>query len=497
MTIPLYDIYAILPEIYMLTSVCYLLVYGVLYSTSSQKGYPLIHSNVGWLSFQTVFFALLIANGSFCWDLSCWNHLLINDFFVFGSKLLILGFILCWFILSSPYVINEKINSFEFWILVLLATVGILFIVQSYDLLSMYLSVEFQSLLFYVLASFKRTSEFSTEAGLKYFILGAFSSALLLFGSSILYSLTGLTNFNDYSVFFAGSLNSLHSLSYGTILGLVFVNTALLFKLSAAPFHMWSPDVYEGSPTAVTAFFSIVPKLGILALLLRFCIFGFHDFLSTWQNAIVFCSYLSILVGTLSAFSQRKWKRFLAYSSINHIGFLLIGFSNGELEGIFSVLFYLVSYVVMMFGVFFLLVGLRYYEYPNHFQIRYIGEIKGLSFLNPAMATTLTILLFSMAGIPPLIGFFAKFFVLLSGLQNNMYGLCIFSILMSCIACFYYIRLIKIMYFDKPKVWPTTYPIEKLVSIFLGIFTFLTTFLSIDLELISFFLARMALPVLF
>lgn len=497
MTIPLYDIYAILPEIYILTSVCYLLVYGVLYSTSSRRGYPLMHSNMGWLSFQVIFFAFLITSTSLCWDFSCWNHLLINDFFVFGSKLLILGFMLCWLTLSLPYSVNEKINSFEFWILILLATVGMLFIVQSYDLLSMYLSVEFQSLLFYVLASFKRTSEFSTEAGLKYFILGAFSSALLLFGSSILYSLTGLTNFNDYSIFFAGSLGNLHSLNYGTILGLVFINTALLFKLSAAPFHMWSPDVYEGSPTAVTALFSILPKLGILALLLRFCIFGFHDFLLTWQSVIVLCSYLSILIGTLSAFSQKKWKRFLAYSSINHIGFFLIGFSNGELEGIFSVLFYLVSYVIMMFGVFFLIVGLRYYKYPNHFQIRYIGEIKGLSSSNPAMATTLTALLFSMAGIPPLIGFFAKFFVLLSGLQNNMYGLCTFSVLMSCIACFYYIRLIKIMYFDKPESWSITYPTEKLTSILLGIFTFLTIFLSVDLELISFFLTRMALPVLF
>ena len=497
MTIPLYDIHAILPEIYILTSVCYLLVYGVLYSTSFQKGYPLIHYNVGWLSFQVIFFAFLITSVSPCWDLSCWNHLLINDFFVFGSKLLILGFALCWFILALPYIVNEKINSFEFWVLILLATVGMLFIVQSYDLLSMYLSVEFQSLLFYVLASFKRTSEFSTEAGLKYFVLGAFSSALLLFGSSVLYSLTGLTNFNDYSVLFAGSLNDFHSLSYGTILGLIFVNTALLFKLSAAPFHMWSPDVYEGSPTVVTALFSILPKLGILTLLLRFCIFGFHDFLLTWQSITIFCSYLSILIGTLSAFSQKKWKRFLAYSSINHIGFFLIGLSSGELEGIFSVLFYLISYAIMTFGVFFLLVGLRYYEYPNHFQMRYISEIKGLALSSPMMAITLTVLLFSMAGIPPLVGFFAKFFVLFSGLQNNMYGLCIFSVLMSCIACFYYIRLIKIMYFDKPETWSIVYPTEKLTSISLGIFTFLTIFLSIDLELISFFLTRMALPVLF
>lgn len=497
MTIPLYDIHTILPEIYILMSICWLLVYSVLYSTSVKLGYPLLHSNMGWLTFQVTSFALLMAITSPCYNFSCWSHLLVNDFFVFGSKILILSFVLFWFLLSLPYVIDEKINSFEFWILSLLAVVGMLFIVQSYDLLSMYLSIEFQSLLFYVLASFKRTSEFSTESGLKYFILGAFSSALLLFGSSILYSLTGLTNFNDYSIFFAGSLNANHSLDYGIILGLVFINTALLFKLSSAPFHMWSPDVYEGSPTSVTAFFSILPKLGILTLLLRFCIFSLHDLLLTWQEIIVFCSYLSILIGTLSAFSQKKWKRFVAYSSINHVGFFLIGLSTGELEGVFSVLFYLVSYVIMMFGVFFFLIGLRHYQYPDHSQIRYITDIKGLSLVNPMLALALTLLLFSMAGIPPLIGFFAKFFILLPSLQNNMYGLSIFAVLMSCIACFYYIRLIKIMYFDKPKLWAVTRPVNKKTSIFLGLFVVLTTFFSLDLELFSIFLTRMSLPVSF
>ena len=321
MTTFLYDVNTILPEVYLLISTCCLLVYGVLYSTSTQKGYPVMHSNVAWLTFQVSFFAFLIVTATPCYNLLSWNLLLINDFFVFGSKLLILSFSLFWFVLSLPYITNEKINSFEFWILVLLAITGMLFIVQSYDLLSMYLSVEFQSLIFYVLASFKRTSEFSTESGLKYFILGAFSSALLLFGSSVLYSLTGLTSFNDYSIFFSGLLNNFESLNQGIILSLIFINIALLFKLSSSPFHVWSPDVYEGSPTAVTMFFSILPKISVITLLLRFCIFGFHDFLSTWQSIMIFCSYLSMLIGTLFAFSQKKWKRFIAYSSINHVVF--------------------------------------------------------------------------------------------------------------------------------------------------------------------------------
>jgi NADH-quinone oxidoreductase subunit N len=360
----------------------------------------------------------------------------------------------------------------------------------------MYLAIEFQSLVFYVLASFKRTSEFSTESGLKYFILGAFSSALLLFGSSVLYSLTGLTNFGDFSLFFAGSLNTTYTSDFGLVIGLVFISVSLLFKLSAAPFHMWSPDVYEGAPLPITALFSILPKLAILTLLLRFCLFSFYDFLPIWQKVFTFCSYLSILLGTLSAFSQKKWKRFIAYSSINHVGFFLVGLSTGELEGTFGVLFYLSIYIAGTFGFFFFLSAFKYYQYPVYTQVRYLKSLKSLSYFNPVLAGTLTVFLFSMAGIPPLAGFFAKFFILFSALQNNTYGLVIFSVLMSSIACFYYIRLVKTMYFDNTRLWMVTCPVDKTTSIFLGLFMFVTIFIFLDLELFSLFLTRMLLPFL-
>nr|YP_009114098.1 NADH dehydrogenase subunit 2 [Palmaria palmata]AHB62161.1 NADH dehydrogenase subunit 2 [Palmaria palmata] len=496
MTIFFYDVYTILPEIFILGSCCCLLVYGVLLSTSLKVGFPVVSNVVGWLSFQVSFFGFLIAFLNPPYNFLAWNNLLVNDSLAYGSKLILLGAYLFWFFLSASYVVNEKINSFEYWILTLLAVTGMLFVVQAVDLLSVYLSVEFQSLVFYVLASFKRTSEFSTESGLKYFILGAFSSALLLFGSSILYSLTGLTNFYDFSLFFTGSLLDKPDAEFGINIGILFVSIAFLFKLSAAPFHMWSPDVYEGAPTSITAFFSILPKLAIVTLLLRFCFVGFHDFIFSWQKIIIFCAYLSVLIGTLAAFFQTRWKRFVAYSSINHVGFLLIGFSTGELESVFSLLFYISAYIITMLGIFLSLAAFRYYQYPKHYQIRYIKDFKGLSYFNPVLALTLSIFLFSMAGIPALIGFFAKLFVLLVSLQNNAYALSVFAVIMSCIACFYYIRLIKIMYFENLLVWTVSYSINKSTSLCLGLFTFLVMFLFVDLELLSFFLTRMSFPVL-
>jgi NADH-quinone oxidoreductase subunit N len=473
-----------------------LLIYGVFISTSPKLGHPLTSLNIGWLSLQIVLFALFILLLLPQFILFSWSQLLVNNFFVFGGKLILLTSFIFWALLSFPYISNEQLNSFEYWILSILALVGMLFIVQAHDLLSMYLAVEFQSLVFYVLASFKRTSEFSTESGLKYFILGAFSSALLLFGSSILYGLTGLTNFSDYTKLFAGLLINDQLFTLGVTLSLIFINVSLLFKLSAAPFHMWSPDVYEGAPTSVTAFFAILSKLAILSLLFKFCFFAFHDFVDSWYKVISCCAYLSILIGTLGAFSQKKWKRFIAYSSINHVGFLLIGFSTGELEGLFSLIFYIVIYIIMMFGIFLFVLSLRYYQYPTHFQIRYIKDLTSLFLYNPVLAFTLTLILFSMAGIPPLIGFFSKIFILLPGLQNNMYSLTIFAVLMSCIACFYYIRIIKTMYFDKLENWIVTYPVNKVSSMLLGLFTLLTTLLFLDLELFSLFITRMVLPFL-
>ena len=492
----LYDIYPILIEIFIILNICILLIYGVVFSASRQYGYPLVNINIAWLTLQIILFSIFLSFYQPQLILISWNGFLISDEFTKLAKIFILGVSLAWFFITFTYTINEKLNSFEYWVLVLLAITAILLILQAYDLLTIYLTIEFQSLVFYILASFKRTSEFSTEAGLKYFVLGAFSSALLLFGSSIIYGLTGLTNLSDISKFFTGILITDISVFIGILTGLVLVIIALLFKLSSAPFHMWAPDVYEGSPTSVTAFFSIMPKLAILSLLFRFLIFSFHDFWTFWQHIILVCTILSILIGTLNAFAQVKWKRFFAYSSINHVGFFLLALLAGNLEGISNAILYTIIYVITMLGVFSFILTLRFYNYPKHYQTRYLQDLFVLSKINPLLALSIALILFSMAGIPPLAGFFAKFFVLLSAIQVNAWGVSIFAVLMSCIACFYYIKLIKDMYFENSSRCEVIYPITKFNSIILGISILFNVFLFYDLELVLMITTSMSLAFL-
>nr|NP_062494.1 NADH dehydrogenase subunit 2 [Chondrus crispus]P48903.1 RecName: Full=NADH-ubiquinone oxidoreductase chain 2; AltName: Full=NADH dehydrogenase subunit 2 [Chondrus crispus]CAA87619.1 NADH dehydrogenase (ubiquinone), subunit 2 [Chondrus crispus] len=481
----LYDIYPILPEIFILSNVCILLVYGVLFSSSIKLGYPLLAQNLGLLSCQILGCSFIITYYQTFLNLSSWSDFFINDIFTFKTKCLIFLMCLGWILITFSYINYERINSFEYWILILLAIVAILFIIQSYDLLTMYLSIEFQSLIFYILASFKRTSEFSTEAGLKYFVLGAFSSGLLLFGSSLIYGLTGLTNFLDLAKFFTGMPMLELSSWIGLTTGFTLILVSLLFKLSAAPFHMWAPDVYEGSPTSITLFFSIMPKLAILSLLLKLLILSFHDFITFWRIIILICIIFSIMIGTLSAFSQIKWKRFIAYSSISHVGFFLLAILSGNLEGISSSIFYVIIYVITMLGIFSFILTLRFYNYSYHYQTRYLQDLISLSRFNPALAISLTLFLFSMAGIPPLGGFFAKLFVLLSVLQTKSFGISIFVVLMSCISCFYYIKLIKSMYFSSINEWKVLYPINKLNSLLLGFSLLFISFIFYDIELLS------------
>lgn len=481
----LYDIYPILPEIFIILSVCVLLLYGVLSSSSLNLGYPLVTQSIGWLAFQVILFSCFLIYQQEFLNLLTWNNFLVNDSFTYEAKNLILLTFLGWFLTTFSYTAYEKINSFEYWILILLGTIAILLIIQSYDLLTMYLAIEFQSLIFYVLASFKRTSEFSTEAGLKYFVLGAFSSALLLFGSSLIYGLTGLTNLSDLSKFFTGIALADFSLIVGTTIGLTFITVSLLFKLSSAPFHMWAPDVYEGAPTSITAFFSIMPKLAILTLLFRFLIFSFHDFLFFWRGIILFCTIFSILIGTLSAFSQIRWKRFFAYSSITHVGFFLLALLSANLEAISSSIFYVIVYMVTMLGIFSFILALRFFNYSYHYQTRYLQDLTCLSKFNPILSFSLALILFSMAGIPPLAGFFSKLFVLLPALQAHAFGISIFIVLMSCIACFYYIKLIKNMYFISLDEWKILYPTSKLNSLSLGLSLMFTLFIFYDIELVS------------
>nr|AHX02531.1 NADH dehydrogenase subunit 2 [Schizymenia dubyi] len=491
----LYNLYSILVETFIFWNVCFLLIYGVLLSTSSKLGYPLLNVNLGWLTLLISVFCLLLEFSQYPLNLTNWNNFLICDSFAHGMKIIILIAFLTWILLSFSYIVEEKMNSFEFWILVLLALIAMLLVVQSYDLLSIYLTIEFQSLIFYVLASLKRTSEFSTEAGLKYFVLGAFSSALLLFGSSMLYSLTGLTNLGDLSKFFSGMFSNEIILYNNIILGF-FILIAFLFKFSAAPFHMWAPDVYEGAPTNVTAFFSILPKLAVISLLFRFLIFTFFDFIFLWRDLILINVILSALIGTLGALLQNKWKRFFAYSSISHVGFLLLALLTGDFESISSALFYIIVYIITMIGIFSFIMSLRFFTYAKNYQTRYLTDLNSLAKSNILLAFSLMVLLFSMAGIPPLAGFFSKFYVILAALQLNAFGISIFMILMSCIACFYYIRLIKRMYFEEKMNYLFLIVTNKSNSIILGSSILFILLLFLDLEIVSIFSTWLSFPLI-
>lgn len=476
----LYEVYPMTPEIFIVSSACILLIYGVFFSLS--KGNPLLVKNLGFLTLQISIMGFFLSFYQESYFITIWKGSIISDYFTQDTKYLIILFFVLWTCLTFLYNIFEKINSFEYWILMLLSLLAILLIIQANDFLFIYLVIELQSLVFYILASFKRTSEFSTEAGLKYFVLGAFSSALLLFGISLIYSLTGLTNLSDLSKFFTGILMKELVITAGIFSGLMLILVALLFKLSAAPFHMWSPDVYEGSPTSVTAFFSIMPKLPVLSLLYRFLIFSFHDFIDTWYSIILVAVFLSILIGTLSAFSQKKWKRFFAYSSITHVGFFLLAMLLGDNESIRNTLFYVFIYLITMLGTFSIILSLRFFNYNYHYQIRYLKEVEGLAKINPVIAIIFSMILFSMAGVPPLAGFFAKFFVLLSALQAGAVGIVIFIVLMSCIACFYYIQIIKTMYFHTNIKWVILYPIAKSNASILSISFVFLFLLFYDIE---------------
>lgn len=465
-----HDLYIFLSETFLILSLILLLVYGVVYSTSYECGYPVLNRNVGALAVQVLGLSLLIhlisPPGS---NLSCNNLLVLDDLSIFLKTITLLGS-LCCVLLSMNYVKQEKLNNFEYFVLLLLGVVAIIFVSSAHDLLAMYLSIEFQSLVFYILATIRRSSEFSTEAGLKYFILGAFSSGLLLFGITMLYGFTGLTNFEDLSRFFINfDLVIVPPTSSAVLIGMAFIAASFFFKISAAPFHIWSPDVYEGAPTSVTAFFSIMPKVALLGLFSRLFTRGFHDIFFSWQGIFIFCALSSLAIGSFGAFAQVRLKRFLAYSSISHVGYLLTAFASSNTDGIVSLLVYIVVYIVMILGAFSVTLGLRQYHTPsNNSQVRYLQELAIISKTNPTFALAITIILFSMAGIPPLGGFFGKLFVFLSAIESSLYGLTIIGVLFSCVACFYYIRVVKMMYFDQLPTWPVYIPIGRLKSLVLG-----------------------------
>ncbi|MGB1087395.1 MAG: NADH-quinone oxidoreductase subunit NuoN [Alphaproteobacteria bacterium] len=343
-------------------------------------------------------------------------------------------------VISQDYLTHEKMDRFEYPVLILLATLGMCMMISASDLIALYMGLELQSLALYVIAAFKRNSQRSTEAGLKYFVLGALSSGMLLYGASMIYGFTGTVSFEGIAAATA------EGASTGVIIGLVFIAAGLAFKVSAVPFHMWTPDVYEGAPTPVTAFFAMAPKVAAMALFVRVMIDAFGSMEGQWQQIIIFISIASMILGGVAAIGQTNIKRLMAYSSIGHMGYALVGLAAGTQDGIQAVLIYMAIYMVMSAGVFVVILSMRRAEG----MVEGISDLAGLSRNHPGMAFALAVLMFSLAGIPPLAGFPAKFYVFLAAVDQELYMLAVVGLLASVISAFYYIRIVKIMYFDEP-----------------------------------------------
>jgi NADH-quinone oxidoreductase subunit N len=331
--------------------------------------------------------------------------------------------------------------KFEYPVLVLFAMTGMLMMISANDLIALYVGLELQSLALYVVAAFRRDSARSAEAGLKYFVLGALSSGMLLYGASLVYGFTGSTSF---AVIAAAVQPS--GANIGLIFGLVFLMAGFAFKISAVPFHMWTPDVYEGAPTPVTAFFAAAPKFAAMALTVRVLITAFPAVTTEWRQIVVFLAIASMALGAFAAIGQTNIKRLMAYSSIGHMGYGLVGLAAGSPDGVAGVVFYLAIYLAMTLGTFACILAMR----RNGRMVESIDALSGLSRTNPAMAFLLAMLLFSLAGIPPLAGFFAKFYVFLAAIHAGLYALAVIGVLLSVVGAYYYLRIVKILYFDAP-----------------------------------------------
>lgn len=337
---------------------------------------------------------------------------------------------------------ENQLDKFEFPVLLVLCTLGILLMISANDLISLYLGLELQSLAIYVVAAINRDSVKSTEAGLKYFVLGALSSGMLLYGMSLVYGFTGHTQFAAI----AQALSVDGARSLGLIFGLVFILAGIAFKISAVPFHMWTPDVYEGAPTPVTAFLASAPKVAAMAMLTRIVITAFQPVVADWQQVVVFISIASMLLGSFAAIGQKNIKRLMAYSSIGHMGYALVGLAAGNQTGVSGVMLYMVIYMVMTLGGFAIIMSMRR---KDGTVVEEVNDLAGLSTTNPFMATVMTILMFSLAGIPPLAGFFAKYFVFVAAIEAKLYALAIIGVLASVVGAYYYLRVIKLMWFDE------------------------------------------------
>ncbi len=422
------------PEIFLAVSGLILLILGAF---SDEKKAA---SRIGWLTaLALTVTAVILVQGDWTRE-TIFGGMFVMDQFAGMMKLLILTGLVISVCLSIRHIEEEGMARFEYPILMLFSGLGMMMMVSAHDLLSLYMGLELQSLALYVLASIRRDDLKSSEAGLKYFVLGAISSGMLLFGASLIYGYTGSTDFTVIGDTLA------EQKTLGALIGIVFVMAGLAFKISAVPFHMWTPDVYEGAPTSVTAFFAMVPKVAAIALLIRLLFEAFGPAIVQWQQIVWMLSALSMAVGAFAALQQENIKRLLAYSSIGNMGFALVGLAAGTGEGVAGVIVYMTIYMIMTAGTFGIILCMR----RDGLGLERISDLAGLSRHAPGMAYALAILMFSMSGIPPLAGFFGKFMVFKAAVGAGFYGLAVFGVLTSVVAAYYYLRIVKVMFFDEP-----------------------------------------------
>ena len=430
------DIYPILPELVLAIMAMALLMYGVFRGDKSV-------GSVSWLAVLSLLTVGIIMSflpesmqSAFA------GQFVVDQFAHFMKWLVILGSAIA-VLMSMNYNEREGITRFEFPVLILFAALGMLLMISANDLISLYVGLELQSLALYVIAAFRRDSTKSSEAGLKYFVLGALSSGMLLYGASMIYGFAGTTRFDTLATLFTGP-NA--DPGVGVVVGLVFLLAGLAFKVSAVPFHMWTPDVYEGAPTPVTAFFAVAPKIAAIALLVRTMVGPFGELFEQWQQIVILISILSMLLGALAAIWQQNLKRLLAYSSIGHVGYALVGLAAGSKEGITGIGVYMAIYLAMNVGTFCCVLSMR----RQGLMAEGIDDLAGLARNHPMMAAAMAVFMFSMAGIPPLAGFFGKLYVFLAAVNEGLYTLAIIGVLTSVVGAYYYLRIVKIMYFDEP-----------------------------------------------
>lgn len=427
-----YSLLPVLPEIVLALGAMVLLMVGAYGGAQTVRPVTL---GAVLLLVATLVIELLLPRGKL---VTFGGSFIVDDFARFLKTLALIGSATT-LLLSRNFLANQA-KIFEYAILVMLSTVGMMVLISAADLIMLYLGLELMSLALYVVAASHRDNAKSTEAGLKYFVLGALSSGMLLYGASLIYGFTG-------TVSFAGIAAAAKTESPGILFGIVFLLAGLCFKVSAVPFHMWTPDVYEGAPTPVTAFFASAPKVAALAVFTRVVLTAFPGVTHDWQQIVAFVSIASMALGSFAAIGQKNIKRLMAYSSIGHMGFALVGLAAGTEQGAQGVLIYIAIYMVMTLGTFAIILTMR----RNGQAVEQISDFAGLSRTNPALAFFFAMLLFSLAGIPPLAGFFAKWYVFVAAIQSGLFALAVLGVLSSVVGAFYYLSIVKTMYFDEPK----------------------------------------------